>query len=126
MVFQYPNKSCGSFEIPDHWLAQSGATEFVSQQEAFAASPDKEFQLIRASEIEPPKRNPGVTGLHEDRTVSVLKALLSKTPLPPVEIKPAEMDSTFKYKVHHGYHRYHAAVALGFETIPSIIVEPLW
>ena len=58
--------------------------------------------------------------------VGVLKALPSKIPLPPVEIKPAEMDSAFKDKVHHGYHRYHAAVALGFETVPSIIVEPLW
>ncbi len=114
-----------AFEIPDSWWVSAGAQGFVPQGPAFAASSSPEWPttLVPLVDVEAPRRTPGVIGLDEDRTVSVLRAFRSAAPLPPLEVHQPPEPKRCKFRVRDGYHRYYASVAAGFECLP-VSVRP--
>ena len=57
-------------------------------------------------------------GLDRVRMVSVLHAILSRTPLPPVEVEEPSLGD-YHYRLHHGAHRFFASVAVGFTDMPA-------
>ena len=52
------------------------------------------------------------------RMVSVLRAIVSRTALPPVKVEELSLDD-YHYRLHHGAHRFFASVAVGFTLIPA-------
>lgn len=106
----------GTFEVPDEWLREAGAEGFVPAGPAYASAPEP--HLIAAIDtVEPPRRTPGVLGLHRGQMVSVLRGLVLGEGVPPV---PVEMLTAgpYCYMLRDGFHRYHASIALGYTHLP--------
>jgi hypothetical protein len=91
---------------------------------------DKELKMI-----ERPERCPSAKGawlVDQDRLFSVLKAMISGVPLPPVQVEATESGAL---RVANGFHRYYASVLLGYTEIPVLCsgheqssknLEPEW
>ncbi len=124
MRYRVPHEDI-EFEIPDSWWASADAEDFSPHGRAFVASSSAEWPttLVPVTDVEPPRRTPGVIGLTEDRTVSVLKAFRSGVPLPPLEVYEPPDPKRCKFQVRDGYHRYYASIAAGFELLP-VSVRP--
>jgi len=86
---------------------------------------DAKIQIIPLSEIEPPQRNKGIPPFKKYKLVPVLFGFLCPEPtLPPIEIEKLPEKSAYAYRVHNGYHRYYASIAVGYDKIPAIICKP--
>ena len=122
MDYQHPSEDI-TFEIPDAWLRATGASNFVPRELAFVATsnPDYPTILLPVSDIQAPRRDVGVRGLHEDRTRSLLRAFVEGTPVPPLEVHRLPEQITGQFSVRDGYHRYFASIALGFTNLPVSI-----
>jgi hypothetical protein len=105
-------------EIPGAWLEEAKATHFSPSTPAYAALPDAAWPVtvVAIPEVTPPARNPGVVGLHQDRTVSLLRAITSNQPLPAISVDRPPGQA--RYRLRDGYHRYYISVALGFSHVP--------
>lgn len=94
---------------------------FVPLRNAFPGGTTTEFTADLA-DIEPPRRNAGIDldfqGFRYDRMLSVLMAFVSGTCLPPIPLVSGR-SKHFKYVATDGFHRYHAAIAAGFASVPA-------
>ena len=110
------------FEIPDAWWIAAGAHTFVPSTSAFAATSDPDWPtvLVPMSEVQAPKRDSGVVGLYEERTISLLRAFVKGQAVPPVEVhRPPQ--SSHRIAVRDGFHRYFTSIAVGFTMLPVSI-----
>lgn len=89
---------------------------------AYLATADPEWPTVNISiqQIQAPIRDFGTTGLHKERTISLLGAYLNDTQLPPVIVNELP-DRKEYYEVLSGYHRYYTSVAFGFTSLPVSI-----
>ena len=122
MYCRHPTEDI-EFEIPDSWLLAAGVSNFVPKESAFVATsnPDWPTVLLPVSDIQAPKRDVGVVGLHEDRTKSLLRAFLEGTPVAPLEVHECPGQIAGRFSVRDGYHRYFASIAVGFTMLPVSI-----
>ena len=106
------------FEIPDAWLLEANAGLFVRSAPAFAATSDPDWptELVALANVAVPQRDPGVAGLNRERTVSLLKAIVARSALPPLEAH--RPPNATQLAVRDGFHRYFVSVALGFPMLP--------
>jgi hypothetical protein len=120
MRYRVPHESI-EFDIPDDWLDLAGASGFVPSQTAFVASSNPEWPttLVRITNVAAPRRDAGVLGLRKDRTVSILRAFLDGTELPPLEVHEPPEPRRFRFRVLDGFHRY--SIAAGFSMLPVSI-----
>jgi hypothetical protein len=118
MLFSYPIE----FEIPDSWLLEAGCILYKPLRLAYLATSDPKWPTVNISiqQIQAPMRDLGITGLHKERTISLLGAYLNDNPLPPVEVHELP-DRKEYYEVRNGYHRYYTSVAFGFTSLPVSI-----
>jgi len=117
MQFQHPIEGF-EFEIPDTWWHAAGAHAFTPRRLAYRASSDPAWPttVVPLAEVTAPRRDKGVVGLHEDRTISILRAFVQDTELPPLEShRPPQAT---KLAVLDGFHRYFASIAVGFTQLP--------
>lgn len=123
MLCRHPFESI-EFEVPDAWLIAAGALGFVAQRSSFAALSELEWPtvLVPVEEVQPPRRNAGVTGFHQQRAISVLKAMVANEPLPAIEVHRMPFAHNC-LSVRDGYHRYFLSLALGFNMLP-VSVRP--
>jgi hypothetical protein len=121
--FQHPSIADLEFEIPDAWLETSNALAFRPQTSAYAADSNEEWPTSVAliDEIEPPARDVGVIGLHKDRAVSLIQAIVEARPLPPIEAHKEPSATARRLTIRDGYHRYYISIALGFTHVPVSI-----
>lgn len=122
MRYRHPKENI-EFEIADTWIAAAGVIGFVPTQPAFLATADPNWPtiLVPISTVRAPWRNTGVIGLHEDRTVALLRAYAGRTPVPPLEVHTPPGQA--RYDVRDGYHRYFTSIAMGFTMLP-VSVRP--
>lgn len=113
-----------AFEIPDEWWAAAGAAGFVPARLAYRVPDRVQALAVPLIEIEPPRRAPGILGLHRGQLVSVLRAMVADEPLPPVPVEILRPEPPH-YMPRDGFHRYHAAVALGFTHLSAVEVQTL-
>ena len=108
------------FEIPDPWWRAAG---FSAHTPAYASSSCTQWPttIVPVSDVEAPRRDLGVVGLHEDRTLSLLQAFRSGVSIPPLEVHVAPGQT--KYRVRDGFHRYYLSIACGFSMLP-VSVRP--
>ena len=118
-------------ELDDEWWTEAGMEGFVPQSKAYrvgldAARAGAVFQ-IRADEVRPVKRNPGV-GIFNDneeasaksRVVSIFRGFVADAAIPPVEVIPESSGSAFNYKLVAGVHRFYCSLAAGFSHVPAV------
>jgi hypothetical protein len=116
------------FDIPDEWWSAAGMERFERRSAAYRAG---DPELLSASEwptelvplklIEPPRRAPGVALFGRERMISVLAGFVADDRLPPIEVNTVEGGRS-PYRVYHGYHRYYASWAAGFDLVPVVVI----
>lgn len=122
------------FELDNSWVNEAGFDPSVIEASHFEADADKckgdKIFLINLSDINPKIRGEGVPIFNDgevdgavktarERTVSILKAIMSNSTLPPVEVVHSN-EKSFKFKLVHGSHRFHCSIAAGFVQIPAV------
>ena len=81
-----------------------------------------EVRIVPLSDVQCFERGPGVPGLVRDRALSLLDALRTSMALPPVNVYLSkDKDAPFRYRLYHGYHRFHLSLAVGYTHIPVAI-----
>jgi len=113
--------------VPPGWLTSAGLFGFKPQVAAYSAGINEHPSLPAAVEvllrdIRPPKRSPGVIGLDKERALSILHAIATDAPLPPVTVY-AVPDGEFRFRLGAGYHRFYISQAIGFRAIPAAILD---
>ena len=122
------------FEIDDSWLVEAGfdvesivGTHFEVD---LTRANGKDVFVAKISDINPQIRGKGTPIFNDgevggkamsarERTVSILKAIMSKSALPPVEVVDSQ-EAGYKYNLVHGCHRLHCSIAAGFVEIPAM------
>lgn len=127
MRFHYPS-SLAEFEIPDSWWHEAGMVGFTPAGHTYkSATPGS--HIVPLSEIEPilqSERPPlDRRGFRKNALIYFLTCIAGGSEIPPVVLRKLERASTFKYELHGGFHRFHAAVAVGFESIPAKFYDDL-
>lgn len=125
MQFSIPHSKI-VFEIPDAWLREGNAIGFSPTTPAYLFEPDPVWPnvvVVPFSEVAPIVRDAGVVGLHEDRTVSLLRAITTGHAVPAVEADEPTQPMVRRYRVRNGYHRFYISAALGFSHVP-LSVKP--
>ena len=105
-------------------IAEHGKFISTASAHAYAHTGAAPFpiEVIALSDIEPFSHGPGVTGLERSRAFSILDALHCGTPLPPINVYRLPIfEEGYRFRLYHGYHRYHLCLALGFSHIPAAI-----
>jgi len=108
-------KTCAyrSLQAGDVMQTEAGPRPFVVP--AGSKVQDKELKMI-----ERPERCPSAKGswlVDKDRLFSVLEAMISGVPLPPVQVEATESGAL---RVANGFHRFYASVVLGYTEIPVL------
>jgi hypothetical protein len=124
MRFRMPYFPC-DFEILDDWWIEAGMAGFTSSRPAYRSTT---AETIALDDIEPVYRRPSAPrdwhGFRRIDLVSILKGFVADNEIPPIEllVLPPLHDLSgelFKYRVVHGYHRFYASIAAGFEFVPA-------
>jgi len=117
------------FEIPDDWWACADMKEFVRGDcMQYPCNATGRVEIVSIADIEPPTRSQGIPFFKKYKLVPILLAFHSpECALPPVTVqKPNALAETrFRYKVHNGFHRYYASIAVGFTSLPVIVIEEI-
>lgn len=122
MNFRTP-RGDGEFEIPDGWWEFARPERERDEHETYFphSSRAKNVHIVKLSEIEPPTRDAGEIWFRKYKLVPVLLSFQSpECELPPIELTTLN-GSVYNYKVHNGFHRYYASVAVGYEFLPAIL-----
>lgn len=113
------------YPIPADWLAFCEMETWQPSSKCYPWSGDKPVELISISDIEPPRRSPGIEPFRKYKLVPVLLAFMSpECALPPIALEPLPERSGFKYRVINGFHRFYASQAVGYAFIPALLTEP--
>lgn len=107
-------------DVPDEWFVEAGFVGDRPKGSSYRATPseyDLSVGIVPVSSVRPPRRNPGVVGLHRPRSVSILRGFLEGDAIPPLRVYDVP-DGTFRYRVGEGYHRFHLSIAVGFTHLP--------
>jgi hypothetical protein len=107
-------------QIPVEWLGTAGMQDFTPLRLSYLC--ESPHELIALADIARPKRDSRIVfdcnGLRRDRTMAVLAGIREDLSLPPIQVKAGGRS----YRVHNGFHRFYASLALGFSHIPAVIV----
>lgn len=120
-----------SFTVPDEWIYESDFIYYSSKSLHYEYDNTKDIFLIDISTIYPHIRNVDVPIFNnctfgdlnksaKERTISILSAIKSRIPLPPVEVVDLHNNDNYKYKLINGCHRFHCSIIAGFHKIPAV------
>jgi hypothetical protein len=122
--FNFPRG--GGFSLPTEWWIEAGMDRFDRGEDlSYADKAKLNSMLCPLATIEPPhmgqRLRRGHGGFMKDRMVSVLQDIALRREIWPIEIIEGA-SGDYRYRLHHGAHRFHASVAAGFSHIPAIKV----
>lgn len=114
--------------IPGEWLAQASLVDFVPSGESFRC--DEPHVLIPVTVFLPIFRSAGVVldanGFGRDRMLKILHGVARGEAIPPIYVEMAdECEQEQKYRLRDGFHRYYAALWLGFAKVPVEVLPRL-
>jgi hypothetical protein len=125
MRFDFPHFPA-EFEIPDDWWMEAGMRDFACQSVAYKSTTEDPADLVALDVVEPPFRTVPLDwrGFDHARMVSILTGFVGGTTIQPIDllILPALNDISrrpFEYRVLHGFHRFYASTAAGFQFLPA-------
>jgi len=117
-----------SFEIPDEWWVCADMGSFSKgANTSYPCWPGSQnVQIVSLVEVEPPTRSAGVPPFKKCKLIPVLFGFQSpESPLPPVPVLLNGTPGQYRYKVYDGYHRYYASAAVGYESLPVVVIDPI-
>lgn len=105
------------------FLSRAGYTG-PSASAYFYDEENPEIVLVAITDIEPPRRAPGVVELAPNRASRIAEGIAKGQPICPIQIiENGSIANVCLYSVYDGFHRFHLSTAAGFVLIPAIIVE---
>jgi hypothetical protein len=112
------------FSIPEEWLTEAAIHRFQRKSQAFASEDDpRPISIIPIADIKPFDRSRRVPlshgGFDQARMISLLRGIVAGAKLPPIEVTERNSGS-YRYRLIHGAHRFHASVIAGFTHIPAV------
>jgi len=128
MRFQIPTSDM-TFDVPDDWWRFAEMDGFAARHPSYAPSIEAfngqiDFAIVPISAIDPPiGREPAARALTKARIVPILLAISAGRELPPVQLRRVPGD---RFELIHGYHRYCASIAAGFQAIPGVFHAISW
>ena len=118
------------FDLPDEWIREADFKPFgyigyyrpKSDYDCFIINIVDIFPKIRSERVPIFNNGPvdNVIKTSRERTVSILKAIAERLPMPPIEVLPRKNIGNYLYTVRHGCHRLHCSIAAGFSKIPAV------
>jgi hypothetical protein len=120
MLFEVPSTG-RSFEIPDEWWDFCDMRLFKPQSDYFPYDRNAEpVEVLDLRKVEPPRRDAGMTPFKKYKLVPVLLAFTSpECALPPIHA----VKTGVGYAVRNGFHRFYASVAVGYQSIPAVVLS---
>lgn len=125
-------------DLDDEWWTFAGMISFTPASKAYrvdtcGASGCSIF-YARIDDIEPLYRRAEGVGIFNakegmtarDRTVRILRAFVTDTPLPAVTVAPDPEYSKFRYRLHCGAHRLHCSLFAGYTHVPAVELPENW
>jgi len=118
------------FEVPDDWWRFCDMTSWNRGSDYYPyANPGgdiEDVEVVSISDIDPPARSVGVPLFKKYKFVPVLLALQSpECALPPITVHAIARPGGARYRVQNGFHRYYASVAVGYRSIPVIVLPEM-
>jgi hypothetical protein len=56
-----------------------------------------------------------------ERMIDILRGIGRGDRLPPIEVYPLPVSDRFTHQLYDGFHRYCAAIAAGYSSIPTVL-----
>jgi hypothetical protein len=116
------------FEIPDEWWACAEMEGFSrGGNQSYSCCPISDnVEIVPLAEVGPPTRSSGVPPFKKYKLVPVLFGFQSpEAPLPAITVLRKAPPDKYRYKIYNGYHRYYASAAVGYPSLPVIIMESI-
>lgn len=122
------------FELPDEWLAEAGLSDPMITRDCYLpdleATCGKDMIKVPIDSVEPLIERAEGRGVFCDddttgetakqRVLRILRRLKANQKLEPVKVVYSQSPG-FNYKLTEGCHRFHCAVALGYNSVPATI-----
>ena len=121
-----------SFCIKDPWWSKAGIAGFRPKAPHYRVDPSGfdglQILAVYVGDVQPlycRKISPdGRFFDTEEQVVRILRGFIEDSAIPPVEVVKQPAGSGYRYKLHHGAHRFYCSVAVGFSCVPAIEVKP--
>jgi hypothetical protein len=117
----------GEFSIPADWWAEAGMEGFACGLSAtYRVTPLPEILLVPVEAIEPlsmeSRNHLSYGGFDHERMVRVLQGFSTGAAIPPIQVAAQPPQRAYRYRLHHGAHRFFGSVAAGFSHVPAELV----
>jgi hypothetical protein len=124
---EFQTSSGVPFDIPTDWWERAGMLRFVRRTPHYAFTDTGRERIVPIAEISPLRRSRNLTGYSRDgfeerRMVSILTAVCTGAPLPPVEVNECAREG-FRYALYDGMHRFYASIAAGYSHLPVVVAD---
>jgi hypothetical protein len=116
----------GDFAIPDEWWHAAGMIAFKPTSPSYSIKPYDRWPqwpttLIPPAQLVPPRRDKGhefdCGGFQRNRMIGVLREIALGLPMCAIEVWEPMLSSPL-FQLRHGFHRYYASIAAGFDKLP--------
>ena len=121
------------FTLENDWLEEAGIEPLSRTEKHYNVIQDcfSEIFFIDIDSVYPPKRPEGIPIFNStevngkfisarERTVSILRAIAQRTPLPPVKVMDLKDSDKYKFKLVNGMHKFHYSIAAGHSHVPAV------
>lgn len=120
------------FELNDDWLIECDMDSFDSSSQYYLPknlNDGREIKIVNIADIAPCVQRAALKGVFcdkdpqntaKDRVVSLLNGFREGNAIEPVEINVFLGEGNYQYQMHHGSHRLHCSIAVGFSQIPTV------
>jgi hypothetical protein len=122
-------------ELADDWWDEADMKNFVPKAICYKAShvrpngqPIVIIALSDVADVGPERRKIGIFRDSSDgvraqkRVTDILRGFRLNETLPPVVVRQNELDSSQRYRLHDGAHRFYLSLIAGFTHIPAVVL----
>ena len=108
------------------WVVAAGGSEHRPTSSCYDYDKDNNnIIVVKINDIEPLRRYPDTEGLQRDRTINIIKGMVSGDFIPPICVEEiTAFPSVYKYKLRDGYHRFYLSRHFKYTMIPVLVLPP--
>ncbi len=105
------------FTIDDSLWTAAKLQNFVPEKSHYTAIEENGIMVLSINDILPRFR---AKGFNERRILRILKCISNNVELPPILVQQNRRNSSYKYIIIDGFHRFYSSIAVGFTHIPAV------
>jgi hypothetical protein len=116
MKFSAPNNKY-YFEVPDVILRDTIGINSSPNKSSYRCG--EAAMVVAMSSIY--SENRGIGFRNSDAIRNILNEIENEVNIFPIQVSTTNIPEGYKYRLYHGYHRFHLSLAAGFTEIPVTI-----